>query len=87
MATAYIPAISEKKYKVFRVILLDAPRTFKDWRQRQALRALDLSSKGWRVQGVEIDPDEFKEECIAMQTPRDLHSLERFALRIGEGRL
>jgi hypothetical protein len=87
MATAYIPAISEKNYEVFRAFLLDAPTTFKDWRQRQGLRALDLSSKGWRVQGVEIDPDEFKEECVALQAPRDLHSLERFALRVGEARL
>jgi hypothetical protein len=85
--TAYMPAISEKNYEAFRVILLDAPTTFKDRQQCQGLKALDLSSKGWRVQGVEIDPDEFKIECVSKQSPRDLRSLELIALRIGEGRL
>ena len=48
----------------------------------QALTALGLSTNGWRVEGVEIDPDQFFEECSATQTPRDLHSLHLFTLKI-----
>jgi hypothetical protein len=82
MAVAYLPAIAEKNYEAFQGILQDAPTTFKDWQQRQALTALGLSTNGWRVEGVEIDPDQFFEECSATQTPRDLHSLQLFTLKI-----
>ena len=86
MAIAYLPVITEKNYDAFQSILQDAPATFEAWQQRQALRAMELSSKGWRIEGVEIDPDEFAEECVATQTPRDLHSLDLFALRTAAGR-
>jgi hypothetical protein len=32
---------------------------------------VDLSSKGWRVESVELDPDEFKRDCDLTQSPKD----------------
>ena len=86
MAIAYLPAIPEKNYEAFQGILQDAPATFKEWRQRQALKAVDLSSRGWRVESVYIDPDEFNDACAATRTPRDLYSLDLFVLKIAAGR-
>ena len=82
MRIAYLPRISEPNYESFLSILQDAPTTFKEWQHHLMRKALDLSVKGWRVESVELDPDDFKRDCDITQSPHNLHSLDNFAFKV-----
>jgi hypothetical protein len=84
MAIAYLPRITEQNHDSFWRILQDAPATFKEWQHHLMQKAVDLSSKGWRVESVEVDPDEFKRDCDLTQSPRNLHNLDNFASKVAK---
>jgi hypothetical protein len=84
MRIAYLPRISEQNYESFRSIIQDAPAAFNEWQHHLARKALDLSVKGWRVESVELDPDEFKRDCDLTQSPHNLHSLDNFVFKVAQ---
>jgi hypothetical protein len=84
MRIAYLPRISQPNYESFLSILQDAPAAFKEWQHRLMRKALDLSVKGWRVESVEIDPDEFKRDCDLTQSPHNVRSLDNFAFKVAQ---
>jgi hypothetical protein len=84
MKIAYLPRITEKNYEAFRRILQDAPAAFEEWQRHLKRKALDLSVKGWRVESVELDPDEFKRDCDLTQTPHNLDNLDNFAFKVAQ---
>lgn len=47
-------------------------------------KALNLSVKGWRVESIELDPDEFKRDCELTRSPHNLHSLDNFAFKVAQ---
>lgn len=82
MRIAFLPRISEQNYESFRRILKDAPAAFKEWQHHLTRKALDLSVNGWRVESVELDPDEFKRDCDLTKSPHNLQSLDNFAFKV-----
>jgi hypothetical protein len=84
MATAYVPVLTDKNYDSFRKIIKDAPSTFAEWQHHIAVKAIDLSSKGFKVESVEVDPDEFKKDCEMTESPYNLHSLDNFAFKVAQ---
>jgi hypothetical protein len=64
--------------------LQGAPAAFKEWQRRMMRKALDLSVKGWRVESVELDPDEFRRDCDLTRSLHNLDSLDNFAFKVAQ---
>ena len=84
MVIAYLPILTEQNYESFRRILQDAPTTFKEWEHYQMQKSADFGGKGWNVQHVEINLDDFKRDCGTTDAPYNLHSLDNFAFKVAQ---
>ena len=85
MITALIPRLTEQNYESFRAILSDAPKTHKEWVFHVSIKATDLSSKGFKVESVDVDAYEFKRYCKTTESSCDLRSLDNFAFKKSDG--
>jgi hypothetical protein len=74
----------EQNYEAFRRIPQDVPAAFKEWRRHMMRKALDLSVKGWRVESVELDPDEFRRDCDLTRSLHNLDSLDNLAFKVAQ---
>lgn len=77
MIIRFQPRIAPEDYDAFRRILNDhLPDTYDEWLQLTSQKASDLQGKGYIVEEVEIEPDEFVGYARAYRAPYNLHSLE-----------
>jgi hypothetical protein len=85
MITACVPLIIPANYQAFRTIINDMPETFAQWQYLRSQNVAQIHSSGWETVDVEVDPHEFARYCNTTNSPRNLHSLDYFALKKTEG--
>jgi hypothetical protein len=84
MVTVYGAILTKDNYDAFRRVLTDAPATLDQWVYNRNQRATDAISKRWEFVEVEVNLEDYIQDCDATQTPYNLHSLNNFAFKVAQ---
>ena len=82
MAIFYRAVITRENYESFRRVLKDAPITFDEWDHRNRQDLAYIEASGSRIACLDVDPNEFAEDCRATGAPANLQSLNSFAFKM-----
>src|SRR6266487_1086148 len=77
MATVPVPRTRAEHYKAFLALpTKNLPDTFDRWRDERAAEEIHYTRKGWIIEPIEIEPEEFSRFCRTNNVPADGHAIK-----------